>query len=616
MSAPPQLPPLSAATIATGGVSYVEFFTADGDLYWLEQRPTENGRNVLVVQVGDSHEDRTPPGISIGSRVYEYGGSAVEVHNSAVYYVDKTDQRVYRQDPGAKPRPLTPDDSRRYGDLTADPHRDRLLAVCEDHRQGSSMPPVTIVAIPFDGGDPTTVVGGADFYASPRPSPDGTQLAFVRWQFPNMPWDTTELVTIPMNDTGADQGAERVVAGGHEESVCHPVWSPDGVLHFVTDRSDWWNISTEAGPVAPMPAEQGRPGALGRAPYAVNGTSVLFTAVQDGRNRLLIAGRSTGNVRVVDTAGWDPVMPRFVANGIAFLGTSSVARAGVFVTDADDSVQQVASAGQLDVDPAYLVAPESLEVTTRDGGSTYAYFYPPVHTADGPAGPAPLVVMVHGGPVGATSSALRSGTTVPQFWTSRGYAVVDVDYRGSTGHGRRYRQALYHKWGEIEVDDCIDVAEFLVSRGDAAAGQVVIRGGSAGGYTTLAALAFRDYFAAGTAYYPVSDLVSFHETTHKFEARYDEQLIGPWSPDLYRRRSPISRVADIKSPLLLVQGLLDRVCPPEQSELVVDALTELGRDVGYLTFADEAHGFTKADSIVRSLEAEADFYARVLGRAN
>jgi dipeptidyl aminopeptidase/acylaminoacyl peptidase len=435
-----------------------------------------------------------------------------------------------------------------------------------------------------------------------------------------MPWDAAEVHLADL-DAAGDATTDRHVAGSRDGSAGNPQWAADGTLHLVVDRAGWWNLHVldpdgRVRVLVPEDAEHGGP-TPGPGSYDVDDQHVVLACRTPAGCRLEVVDRAGGAPRVLDLPLTDVSSPRLSRGRVVFLGGSATTPLAVWSVPVDGGEPVlVRGAGGGELDPALLAEPESLTAASRDGQPVHGYYYPPRPAVDGPV---PLLVGVHGGPVGRVSTALQFGMYAPAaavYWTSRGYGYLEMAYRGTTGYGRAYREALYGRWGELEVDDVLDVVQHLVDRGDVDPARVGIRGGSAGGWTVLAAATRAPgAFAAGTAYFPVSDLVSFHSSTHKFESRYDESLIGPYDEAVYRERSPLTRVDVVRTPLLFLQGEDDRVCPPEQSELFVDALRALGRPVEYRLFPGEGHGFVRAETIVESLEREEAFYAEHLAGA-
>jgi len=625
--------PLDAARVTAGALRLGDIALDRGNVYWTEGRAVEGGRNVVVRRTPDGRTlDVTPGGFNVRSRVHEYGGAAMAVHDGDVYFANFADQRVYRQRGGGDPAPLTPA-GYFYADLRMDPSRRRLLAVREDHRQGDAEPRAAIVAVSVDvseGNDPGVVlVSGADFYSDPAVSPDGGTLAWLQWNHPNMPWDGTELWTAPFAADGT-LGPRRKIAGGADESLFQPEWSPDGVLHFVSDRTGWWNLYRLGGagaaadgppvvePLHPMEAEFGKPQwTFSMVTYAFAGARrIAASYTQNGRWKLAFI--ETNPVR------WEPVTSaldvieglRADERALYFIGGSpTAAPAVVRMTLAAMEPEVFRRSVAERIEPALISTPEPITFKAgADGRLVHAFHYAPRNPAfEAPPGTAPpLLVLTHGGPTGATEAVLDPGI---QFWTSRGFAVLDVNYSGSTGHGRDYRQRLNGQWGILDVEDAVAGAQAMVTAGKADPDRLAIRGGSAGGYTTLAALTFHSTFKAGASYYGISDVEVLARDTHKFESRYLDSLIGPYPArkDLYRARSPIHFTDRLSSGLILFQGLDDKVVPPNQSETMAAAVRKKGLPVAYLAYEGEQHGFRKAENIVRSLEAELYFYGKVFG---
>lgn len=619
--------PLSAALIATSATSLrnAPLQIVGAHVYWVESRPAEAGRSVLMRRPLASDpgavEDLTPAPFNVRSRVHEYGGGAYTIADDTIYFVNFADQRVYRQSPGAPPVPITPEDGRRYGDLQVDRERRRLICVCEDHRVAGVEPVNTLVALPLDGAGPAqTLAAGNDFYSTPRLSPDGTGLAWLTWNHPNMPWDGTELWLSSWGPDGSLATAERI-AGSVDESIFQPHWSPDGVLYFVSDRNGWWNLyrwrDGQSEAVLPMEAEFGLPQwILGTTTYSFESAARVICAVQQqGSDRLLSVDLRRGELRWLSTPYTEISLPCAAAGSVVFLGSSPTEPVALVRLDLDSNALSVLHQSQrAGIAAGYLATPEPITFPTEDGHEAYGFFYRPRnHDVRAPSDERPpLLVLSHGGPTGATSTGLNLGV---QYWTSRGFAVLDVNYGGSTGYGRAYRQRLNGQWGVVDVADCVNGARYLVERGDVDGARLAIRGGSAGGYTTLCALVFYDLFRAAASHFGVSDLEALARDTHKFEARYLDRLVGPYpaAEALYRERSPIHFADRLSCPLILLQGADDRVVPPNQSELMRDTLRAKQLPVVYLLFEGEGHGFRRSENVIRALEAELSFYAQVFG---
>ncbi|GAC1517128.1 MAG: S9 family peptidase [Acidimicrobiales bacterium] len=586
--------------------------TVDGDrVLWSELRPQEGGRVVLVADGADLID--AP--LSARTLVHEYGGRCTATRAGTVIFSNQSDQRLWKLGPDGATTAVTPEPdapaSVRFADPVMTPDGAWVVAVRERH--GTTVDN-DVVAVRVDGSSaPEVLVSGHDFFSAPRLSPDGTRLAWVCWDHPNMPWDSSELWVGDFD--GALTGAVRV-AGGSGESVGQPRWSPDGRLHFVSDRTGWWNIYDEDGTaLAPMEAEFSAPDwVFGQSTYAFLADGRLVATWQDGAGeRIGLVSGGTVQPLEFDRSFFESVT---AAGGtiVAIAASPSIPPAVVRIDVDAGSLVEIRSSRTVPVPAAELSEPEHVEFPTEGGLRSHALFYPPVNS--GFAAPAderpPLVVMSHGGPTSQASPALNLRI---QYWTNRGFAVVDVDYGGSSGYGRAYRDRLEGAWGIVDLDDCVNAARWLASEGRVDGDRMVIRGGSAGGYTTLCALTFRDVFAAGASLYGVADAELLAKDTHKFESRYLDGLIGPYpeAADEYRRRSPIHYADQITCPVIVFQGLEDKVVPPEQSEVIVSALRRSGVPVAYLTFEGEQHGFRRAETIMAVARAELAFYGRVLG---
>jgi dipeptidyl aminopeptidase/acylaminoacyl peptidase len=593
--------------------------------YWLEARPTEGGRSVLVRRrLNGTREDMTPAPFNVRTRVHEYGGGAYAVRDGLVVAVNFADQRLYRLGEGPA-QALTPESGGRlrYADLELDLAGQRVLAVREDHR-GAGEAVTTIVRLDLGRGEDEgeVLAAGHDFFSAPRLSPDRRQLAWLSWNHPDMPWNGTELWLAEIGESGA-LGPARKVAGGRKESIAQPAWSPDGQLYFVSDCTGWWNLYRLGanGPVGvcPMSAEFAGPAWSfgGRWYDFLDEKALLACYSAAGRSHLVRIEAADGRQTKIEL-GYSELGGISIVGGRAVLrgGASDRPAAILLLEVASGRVSELATSGALPVDPAWLAKPRAIAFASGPEDEAYAFHYPPTNpefTAL-PGERPPLIVKSHGGPTGSTSGELRLST---QFWTSRGFAVCDVNYGGSTGYGRAYRERLNGRWGEVDVRDCINAARFLVAEGQAEERRLAITGGSAGGYTTLCALTFHDVFRAGASHYGVSDLAALAEDTHKFESRYLDGLVGPWpeAAAVYRARSPIHHVDRLSCPIIFFQGLEDRVVPPNQAEMMVDALRRKGLPVAYLAFEGEQHGFRKAETIQTVLRAELTFYGRIFGFA-
>jgi dipeptidyl aminopeptidase/acylaminoacyl peptidase len=617
--------PITPDLILAGTVRLGQIRLDGSDVYWAEGRPTEGGRNVIVRRTPDGRTaDRTPAPLNARTRVHEYGGAEFTVDRGTLFFSNFADQRLYRQDAEDAPRPITPEIALRYADAVVDRGRGRLIYVREDHTVAGREAVNTIAGLRMDG-DATggqVLVSGNNFYASPRLSPDGTRLAWLTWNHPNMPWDGCELWAADVLADGT-LGRAKLVAGGLEESIFQPQWSPDGVLHFVSDRTGWWNLYRQRADrvrveqLTDMPAEFGLPQwVFGMSTYAfASAERIICAYTQDGVWHLASLDTRTKALTPFDLP-YTEVSDVCVGAGCAVFTAASPSQSDAVVR-LDLGTGQVAvlrRSSDVAVDAGYLSPPQSIEFPTEGGLTAHGIFYPPANrdfVAPASARP-PLLVLSHGGPTGATSTSLSLGT---QYWTSRGFAVLDVNYGGSTGYGRAYRQRLDDAWGVVDVDDCVNGARYLVAQGLADESRLAIRGGSAGGYTTLAALTFRNVFRAGASHFGVSDLEALATDTHKFESRYLDRLVGPYPArrDLYVARSPIHFTERLATPLILLQGLEDKVVPPSQAEKMFAAVKAKGLPVAYVPFEGEQHGFRKAENIKRAMEVELYFYSRIFG---
>jgi dipeptidyl aminopeptidase/acylaminoacyl peptidase len=615
--------PITADLIVAGVVGLGQLKLDGESLYWVEQRPTEGGRYVIVRRSGNGEAaDVTPPGFNARTRVHEYGGGAYAVADGTVWFSNDSDQRLYRQDRGGKPRPITPEARMRYGDAIVDLSGSRLICVREDHSTGAPQAVNTLVAIDLTGKKETTVlVAGNDFYSSPRLSPSGSHLAWLTWNHPNMPWDGNELWVAEIDEKGGLR-AQRKVAGGEQESIFQPEWSPDGVLYFMSDRTNWWNLyqwrHQGVEPVLQLDAELATPQwMLGMSSYAFESEGRIVCQVRSaGLARLAVIDTQTGRLDNIDTP-YTAFMPWIqVDAGKAFTiaGGPTEPPQLIAADIATGRVDVIRRSATLPVDPTYLSIPQTIEFPTTGQKTAHAFYYAPRNPDYiPPEGELPpLIVMAHGGPTGAVTNALD---LADQYWTSRGFGFLVVNYGGSSGFGREYRQRLNHQWGVVDVDDCVNAARYLVDRRLVDPQRVAITGGSAGGYTVLRALTSTDFFKAGASHFGISDLEVFHQDTHKFESMYDQSLVGPWpeARAVYRERSAIHSVDRITAPVILFQGLEDKIVPPNQAELIVAALKRKKLPVAYVAFEGEQHGFRIAKNIKRSIDGELYFYSRVFG---
>ncbi len=587
--------------------------------YWVESRPAEGGRCVIMTLAADgAPAELSPPGFNVRTRVHEYGGTPYFATREALYFCRFEDQRLHVRRAGGVPTALTPEGCR-YADFAADGSAAHLYAVREDHRRPGE-PRNAVVRIEVETGREQVLFEGSDFVAYPRVSRDGRRIAWVAWNHPDMPWDATTLYVAELTPRGP--AGITAVAGGTRESVMEPRWAEDGTLYFISDRSNWWNLyrfrQGQVAPVFRLEAELASPlWTLGQSNYALTGDGrAVFRYGIRARDGLGVVDLQSGRVTRLELpfAGLSNV--ELLSPGAAVAVASSPrAESALVVIDLATGRHRVArSVSQLRIDSGGISVAESIEYATADGERAHAFFYPPENTDfRPPAGEKPpLVVKVHGGP---TSHAKPEFSLATQYWTSRGFALLDVNHRGSSGFGRAYRERLNGNWGLIDVADVVAAVRHLVQAGRVDGQRVAIRGGSAGGFTVLAALAFHDAFRAGANYYGVSDLEALAHDTHKFESRYLDRLIAPLPQGraVYEARAPIRNLQRFTAPLITFQGSDDKVVPPSQSRAIVEALKRKGVPVEYLEFEGEQHGFRRAENIVRSLEAELGFYGRVFG---
>ena len=632
--------PITADLIVASSIGLGEAILEGDNLYWVEMRPSEKGRNVLMQYQGDRPaQELTSPAFNVRTRVHEYGGDCCVIHQGIAYFSNFGDQRLYRLQPGHDPQPLTPAgvDLRYANGIIAGQGQPaglglRWIGVREDHRQGGeAVNSLVALELPkADRPDPIVpqegrvLATGHDFFASPCLSPDGRYLAWITWDHPQMPWDGTDLWVGEFQADGS-LGSVQHIAGGMAESIFQPLWSPAGRLYFVSDRSNWWNLyrwdpqgnrASTGEAVYPLEAEFGMPQWIfGMTTYGFRSAQeILCTYSQDGTWFLGRLNLATAHLTPLALPYTEISNVQVQGDRAVFMAGSATESSTLCLLDlATDTLTPIRRTTDLDLDPGYLSQPEPIAFPTPDGLTAYGIYYPP-HNRDYGAGDEkpPLLVKSHGGPTSATKVSLNLSI---QYWTSRGFGVLDVNYGGSTGYGRAYRERLKGQWGIVDVADCANGALYMVQRGDADGDRLAIDGGSAGGYTTLCALTFTDVFQAGASHYGVSDLTALAEDTHKFESRYLDSLVGPYPAEkaLYEARSPLQKTQQLNCPVIFFQGLEDKIVPPNQTEMMVDALKAKGIPVAYVPFAGEQHGFRQAANIKRSLEGELWFYAQIFG---
>ena len=610
--------PISAASAVAGVVWLGEICVAEGDVYWLEGRPAEKGRGVVVRRRGDSSEDLTPEPFNVRTRVHEYGGGAYWTAGETVFFSNDVDGRIYRIAPGLAPTPVTAEGRSRWADGCVSADGTRIYVVREDHA-AEGEPANSIVLIDSQG-EVETAAAGADFYADPRLSADERRLCWLQWRHPNMPWDGTELMVAELGVDGLPQNPA-LVAGGDAESIFQPQWGPDGRLYFASDRSGWWNLYRWDG--RSVESLHALDEEFGQPQWVFRQSTYDFA----GENRLICSYLKPDGWRLaslaLDSLAFEEIPTRFTeisdvratAEAAYFQGGSPSEASGIVRLDlATKHIEVLRSSGYAcDELRPYLSSPLTLEIPRDDGTPIHAYYYPP-RNPDFKAvvgTKPPMIVQVHGGPTARRSNTLDLRV---QYWTSRGFGWLDVNYAGSCGYGRGYRRMLDRLWGEIDVSDCAQTAAHLAERGMVDAAKTIIRGGSAGGFTVLAALAFHDAFAAGSCHYGVSDLEALAKETHKFESHYLDGLVGryPEEKSIYEQRSPIHSADRLTEPVIFLHGAEDKVVPANQAEMMFRALRERGVPTAFVLFAGEQHGFRKSETAQRALESELLFFGTVL----
>ncbi|MGH8371996.1 MAG: prolyl oligopeptidase family serine peptidase [Gammaproteobacteria bacterium] len=607
--------PISAELASGSNLRLMQPCMHAGWTYWIESRPAEQGRCVLMRgKPGQEPETLLPEPFSARSRVHEYGGGAYAVHAEIVVFVNNEDQQIYLRSNGAIRR-LTDATGSRFGDLLFDAMHARLICVREQHGTERNQPENSLVAISLKNGAIQTLAQGHDFYSSPALDHDARQLAWLHWDHPQLPWDGCELHCAELDNEGAIKSASKVT-GDEDESLFQPQFAPDGALHFISDRSGWWNLykvtDRDIVAVTTDNADYGlAQWNLGMSRYGFDDNdAVLAVRTVDARAELVCIESDTQRIQALPLTQIDHLFVH--GDQVTLLAAGPRTPATIYTGRAAQHVLRRST--ELELDAAYISVAQAIRFPTAEGEPAHAWYYPPcnadfrVPDTERP----PLIVKCHGGPTAMNGDGLEPRI---QFWTSRGFAVVDVNYRGSSGFGRTYRRSLHGAWGLKDVEDCIGAARYLADQGLIDPDRIAISGSSAGGYTVLSALAFHDYFRAGAVYYGISELASAMTDTHKFEARYGDRLLGPWpeAEAVYRDRSPLYAAENIKCPVIFFQGLRDRVVPPDQTERMVAALRARGQSASYVTFPEEGHGFRRADSLRRALEEELAFYADVFG---
>lgn len=614
--------PITADAILAGSIGLGAVALDQGQIYGLESRPTEKGRSVLVQYHADgSQTDLTPAPFNVRTRVHEYGGGSFLIVKGAIYFSHFVDQQIYWQTADQEPRSLTREANKRYADFILDEARNRLIVVCEEHGDNGVEPSNYLATVDLATGTVQTLTSGYDFYSSPRLSPDGHQLTWITWHHPDLPWDSTQLWLADLNEEGDLENIVCLAGQTEIEAISEPKWSPDGMLYFVSDRGGWWNFyryhGGEIEAVYLAEAEFAYPHwVFGLSTYLfLNDQQIICTYTQNGCWYLGELNLDSRQLTTFTLPYSDFSSLAHQGETVFFIGSSPTSSAAIVAFNVvSQDYRVIKKSSHLTIDVNYISVPEAIRFPTEKGLTAYAWYYAPKNPDyQAPLGELPpLVVKSHGGPTAASSNSLSLKI---QYWTSRGFAYLDVNYGGSTGYGRAYRQRLDGQWGIVDVDDCVNGAKYLVNQGKVDPQKLAISGGSAGGYTTLAALTFRDTFKAGASHYGVSDLEALAKDTHKFESRYLDRLIGKYPEEqaLYQARSPIHFTDKLACPVVFFQGLEDKIVPPNQAEMMVEALKQKGLPVAYVAFAEEQHGFRMAANIKRALEGEFYFYSQIFG---
>jgi len=600
--------PITGDLIVTDVTKFGGVTEIDGAFYFAESRPAEMGRTTLVrLHPDGSSQDLIPIGYNARTRVHEYGGGSLLIKNGSVYFSNFSDQEIYHRDPSGQITQLTHEKNGRFADGRES--NGLLYYVMELH--GETVENCLVVI--DKKGAVKRIAEGADFYASPRISPDGKRIAYYCWNHPNMPWDGGELCVAELNEDGSLKQI-KVVAGSKDESICQHSWGPDGRLYYISDLSGWWNLYCEGKPLYSMNADIGFPQwAFGQSFFDFWQNEVICVYSEQGAD--VLARIHEGKLKKIDLPFTSIKGLSVTGDHLYFVGTSpSIPSSLVKLNLKTMKYSTIKKSREASIQEAYISHPQAITFPTTDGLSSHAFYYPPKNAdyCGLPNELPPLLVLSHGGP---TAHEVPAYNLEIQYWTSRGIAVVDVNYGGSSGYGRAYRDRLKGAWGIVDVDDCTNAALYCVEKGLADAKRLCIAGGSAGGFTTLACLTFKDVFRAGASFFGVSDLEALTLDTHKFESRYLDGLVGPYpiTRDLYIERSPIHHVDQIKCPIILLQGDEDKIVPPPQSEKMYQSLLERGIPTAYLLFEKEQHGFRQAANIKRSIEAQSYFFSKIFG---
>ena len=608
---------ITSEMLVGGAVRLGEIVTDGDDVWWAESRPDEGGRTVIVRNGKDQTDKKT----NVRTLVHEYGGSAWSVRNGTLVYSQYFDQRLYRRDKSGDSIPLTPESetqqSYRYADGRITNNEDWYVCVRETHTSSDEEPSNEIVAVPLDGSQQIRVlVSGPDFVSSPRVSKEGDQIAWVQWNHPNMPWDDTQLCIASLEEMVL---SNQKVTKSKAESFFQPEWDDQGNLHVVSDRNNWWNLfrvdqstnEIDLTSLTNIEAEIGLPQwVFGQSRYAFVGDEIWFVYREAGIDKLATLS-SNGQFEQIKIDATEIESVTNYQDGIVATVSSWKAESSVMFINSEE-VRPLSKTRDLDIGESWFPVPETFTYQTSDSEKAHALFYSPtnpeyeIHENENP----PLIVLAHGGPTGSARRQLQLSIA---YWTSRGFGVADVDYRGSTGYGRLYRNRLRNSWGLADVEDCVAVAKHLVAQKKVDKNRLAIKGGSAGGFTVLAALTFHDTFTAGASRYGIADLAILAKDTHKFESRYLDRLVGKWPEDeeIYKQRSPIHHIEQLSTPMVILQGSEDPIVPPNQAHLMAKKLKENDIPHALIEFSDEGHGFRKAPNITKAIESELAFFAQI-----
>ncbi|MBC8376478.1 MAG: S9 family peptidase [FCB group bacterium] len=611
--------PISGKSLVQSSLRLGQIQIDDGSVYWTEGRPAEKGRTALMVWSGGNMSEITSSQSDVRTRAHEYGGGAFLCTAGRHFYINNSDQQVYEVLEKGESKQVTHQSNYRFADMILDQNRGLLFTVGEDHSDPQNIENY-LLSVSVATGELQIVAEGHDFYSNPQLSPDGNQLLFLTWDHPNMPWDGTQLKLAELKEDGSF-GSIQDIAGGKHESIFQPLWDPDGSIYFVSDRNGWWNIyhhsEAQITCLLEKEAEFGLPQwVFGMSKYTVLNSGDLVATYSDMTGSHLIRiDIDSGSSKEIKTIFSTIDQIRGSKNRIAFIGQTDSQPGEVVTMNLDANTSQtIQRAAETDMDEAYISCAQHISFKTAPDELTYAWYYPPKNPDyAAPAGNLPpLIVLSHGGPTGNSSGAFSLAI---QYWTTRGFAIVDVNYSGSTGYGRKYRERLRGDWGIRDVQDCAAAANYFADEGLADRERLIIKGGSAGGYTTLAALTFMDVFKAGASYYGVGDLTLLARDTHKFESRYLDSMVGPYPKEkqLYFDRSPLNFADHLDCPVIFMQGLDDPVVPPNQAESMVAALKRNGIPVAYLPFEGESHGFRQSSTTIKAIESEYYFYTQIFG---